>query len=114
MIQLLVVLIYFNNTEMETTDEGKFWFDENEYLFWVLVVLSSLIACAGVIGNALVMFIAIKNEDISASFRYLNRVVLSLAVADFCFLFIGEPFYIMYWYWGTTFFQFYILTGFGD
>ena len=47
----------------------------------------------------MVIYAALKNRNaISASFRYLNRVVLSLAFADLLHSLLGQPFDILHWY----------------
>ena len=86
-----------NNTNIEI---DKLWYYENKGLFWILVSISVLIALSGVVGNALVIIATIQSRNIGASFRYLNRAVLALAVEDFSYLLIGTPFYVVHWYWG--------------
>jgi hypothetical protein len=82
------------------TNGSQLWYDNHKAFFWILVTISALIALAGVFGNALVIFAAMKKSHIGSSFRYLNRVVLSLAISDFAYSLLGEPFFVVHWYWG--------------
>ena len=89
-----------NQTNITNIEGDKLWYYENRETFWVLVSISVLIALTGAVGNAFVIFAAIQRRNIASSFRYLNRVVLSLAIADFSYSLIGTPFYVVHWYWG--------------
>ena len=89
-----------NVTNNVTTDEKALWYYSHQEIFWILISISILIALAGVVGNALVIFAATQKRSIGAGFRYLNHAVISLAIADFILSLFGTPFSIVYWYWG--------------
>ena len=63
---------------------SKIWYnDDTAPFFWVLVSIRALVALIGIVGNSMVIHASIKSSNtIGKSFRYLNRVVLSLAIAD--------------------------------
>ena len=82
------------------TNENQVWYDENKELFWLLASISIVLSLCGMIGNGFVIFAATQKGRIASSYRYLNRVVLTLAISDFCYSLLGEPCYITYWYWG--------------
>ena len=82
------------------TNGSQLWYDNHKEFFWILVAISALIALVGILGNALVIFAASQKRHIGSSFRYLNRVVLSLAISDLSYSLLGEPFFVVHWYWG--------------
>ena len=77
------------------------WFDREEFatsIFVVLVFIRVPVSIIGVIGNFLVVLAFVKNKNaIGQSFRYLNNVVLSLAIAGIFYSVLGQPFDILYW-----------------
>ena len=88
-------------TSSEDKDLMESWYyDGGAPLFIVLVSIKALIAMIGVAGNSIVIYASIKDrQSIVRSFRYLNRVVRSLAIADFIYSLVGQPFDILYWYY---------------
>ena len=88
------------NETNNCTNGSQLWYDDNMEFFWILVSISALLSLVGVVGNAMVIYVAIQKRRIASSFRYLNRVVLSLAIADFSYSLLGEPFFVVHWYWG--------------
>ena len=88
-----------NLTNSSSIDESDLWYYYNKGLFWMLISISILIAFAGVIGNAVVIYAATKERNIGARFRYLNDVVKSLAITDFSLPLFGTPVTVVYWYW---------------
>ena len=88
------------NETNNCTNGSQLWYDDNTEFFWILVSISALLSFVGVVGNAIVIYAAIQKRRIASSFRYLNRVVLSLAIADFLYSLLGEPFFVVHWYWG--------------
>ena len=83
---------------------SKIWYnDDTAPFFWVLVSIRVLVALIGIVGNSMVIHASIKSSNtIGKSFRYLNRVVLSLAIADLLYSLLGQPFDIMYWYYNLS------------
>ena len=81
-------------------DEASFWYYDHKSLFWMLISISIIIALAGAIGNALVIYASTRARHMKDGFRYLNDAVKSLAVTDFCLSVFGTPFSVVYWYWG--------------
>ena len=86
------------------TNTTLYWYNVgNKNLFWVLVSIRVLISIAGIAGNTMVIYAATRNRKaIFSSFRYLNRVVLSLAFADLFYSLLGQPFDILHWYLSLT------------
>lgn len=82
------------------------WFDREEFaatIFVILVFIRVLVAITGVIGNFLVIVAFVKNKNaIGQNFRYLNNVVLSLAIAGILYSVLGQPFDILYWYYNLS------------
>ena len=66
--------------------------------FFIFIII--LIAMVAAFGNSLVIYAVIKMKNFNARFRYLNRAVLSLAIADFVLSLFGTPFSVVFWYWG--------------
>ena len=83
--------------------EKCLWYYSHKELFWVLISIAIVVALAGVVANALVIYAATQKRNMSSGFRYLNHAVMSLAITDFCLSLFGTPFSIVYWYWGKTF-----------
>ena len=101
--------VFPNITEedVSTTTMGsrtRFWYnDGGAPIFILLVSIRVLISLIGIIGNSMVIYASIKNKDsIGKSFRYLNRVVLSLAIADLANSMLGHPIDIIYWYYNLS------------
>ena len=68
-----------------------------------MVFIRVLVAITGVIGNFLVIVAFVKNKNaIGQNFRYLNNVVLSLAIAGILYSVLGQPFDILYWYYNLS------------
>ena len=80
--------------------EECLWYYSHKALFWGLISITLLIALAGVVGNAIVIYFATQKQAIKGGFRYLNFAVKSLAITDFCNSLFGTPAFIFYWYWG--------------
>ena len=80
------------------------WYDNGgATLFMILVAIKTMVAMVGIIGNSIVIYASIKDrQSCVRSFRYLNRVVLSLAIADFLYSLVGQPCDILYWYYTLT------------
>ena len=84
-------------------DEESWYDDRGATLFMILVAIKTMIAMVGIIGNSIVIYASIKDrQSVVRSFRYLNRVVRSLAIADFLYSLVGQPFDILYWYYNLT------------
>ena len=84
--------------------QQKIWFDDdNAPIFAILVSIRVLVALICIVGNSMVIYASIKSKDtIGKSFRYLNRVVLSLSIADLIHSVLGLPFDILYWYYNLS------------
>ena len=91
-------------SEDEEDESTKSWYDDRgATLFMILVAIKIIIAMVGIIGNSIVIYASIKDrQSVVRSFRYLNRVVRSLAIADFLYSLVGQPFDILYWYYNLT------------
>ena len=91
-------------TTIYDDESTKSWYDNGgATLFMVLVVIRTMIAMVGIIGNSIVIYASIKDrQSVVRSFRYLNRVVRSLAIADFLYSLVGQPCDILYWYYTLT------------
>ena len=91
-------------SEDEEDESTKSWYDDGgATLFMILVAIKIIIAMVGIIGNSIVIYASIKDrQSVVRSFRYLNRVVRSLAIADFLYSLVGQPFDILYWYYNLT------------
>ena len=92
-----------NENETDKYDDYDKVYFKNFELFWAMVCITASIAMVAVVGNSIVIFAVIKRTHLSAKFRYLNRAVLSLAIADFTLSLFGTPFSVVYWYWGKQF-----------
>ena len=68
-------------------------------LFWCFVLVCSVIAIICIIGNVLVIYASYQSTN-TARFRYLDSVVISLAVTDVLFGLVGTPFIITNYYLG--------------
>lgn len=88
-----------NGTNSTSIDESDLWYYNHKSLFWILIFISMLIALAGVLGNAMVIYAATRKRHMSGGFSYLNNAVKSLAITDFCFSLFATPLSIVYWYW---------------
>ena len=104
-----------SNMTYLSVHEECLWYYSHKELFWVLISIAILLALVGVVGNALVIYAATKKNPFRGVFHYLNHVVISLAVTDFCLLLFGTPCDIVYWYWGKNLtlltWQLYFLCG---
>ena len=85
-------------------DSTKFWYDDDTApIFGILVSIRVLVALISVVGNSMVIYAFMKNkESVGKSFRYLNRVVLSLSITDFIHSILGMPFDFLYWYYNLS------------
>ena len=81
-------------------DFGSHWYGDNVATFWILIAIIIFIALVAAVGNAFVIRVFVTKRGLGAQFRYLNHVVLSLAIAEFTLSLFGTPFSIVYWYWG--------------
>ena len=89
---------YLTNCSVES-NHTLWYHDGGKAIVAVMVAVRVLIAVAGIIGNSMVIYAALtKRNAMCASFRYLNRVVLSLAFADLFYSLLGQPFDILHWY----------------
>ena len=81
-----------------------FWLnDGGAPIFGVLVTVRILVAIIGILVNILVILAFVSNKNtIGQSFRYLNNVVLSLAIAGFLYSLLGQPCDILYWYYNLS------------
>ena len=81
-----------------------FWYDDdNAPIFGILVSIRILVALISIIGNSMVIYASMKSkESIGKSFRYLNRVVLSLSIADLIHSLLGVPLDFLYWYYNLS------------
>ena len=88
------------------SNKTESWFEREEFanlIFGVMVFIRVLVAITGVISNCLVILAFVKNKNIiGESFRYLNAVVLSLAIAGIFYSVFGQPFDILYWYYNLS------------
>ena len=88
-----------NTTDIDQDDVWSSSYVKKEVFgFFILIII--LIAMVAAFGNALVVYAVIKMKSFNARFRYLNRAVLSLAIADFVLSLFGTPFSVVFWYWG--------------
>ena len=81
-------------------DFDSHWYYDNIATFWIVICIIIFIALVAAVGNAFVIHVFVTKRGLGAQFRYLNRVVLSLAIAEFTLSLFGTPFSIVYWYWG--------------
>ena len=88
-----------NTTDIDQDDVWSSSYVKKEVFgFFIFIII--LIAMVAAFGNALVVYAVIKMKSFNARFRYLNRAVLSLAIADFVLSLFGTPFSVVFWYWG--------------
>ena len=94
------------NSSSWISNKTESWFEREEFanlIFGVMVFIRVLVAITGVISNCLVILAFVKNKNIiGESFRYLNAVVLSLAIAGIFYSVFGQPFDILYWYYNLS------------
>ena len=88
-----------NTTDIDQDDVWSSSYVKKEVFgFFIFIII--LIAMVAAFGNSLVIYAVIKMKNFNARFRYLNRAVLSLAIADFVLSLFGTPFSVVFWYWG--------------
>ena len=96
---LLLPRMRQNTTDIDQDDVWSSSYVKKEVFgFFIFIII--LIAMVAAFGNALVVYAVIKMKSFNARFRYLNRAVLSLAIADFVLSLFGTPFSVVFWYWG--------------
>ena len=96
---LLLPRMRQNTTDIDQDDVWSSSYVKKEVFgFFIFIII--LIAMLAAFGNALVVYAVIKMKSFNARFRYLNRAVLSLAIADFVLSLFGTPFSVVFWYWG--------------
>ena len=90
---------YYLTNCSNPSNQTSWYHDNNQAIVGIMVVVRVLIALAGIIGNSMVIYAArTRWSTMGASFRYLNRVVVSLAFADLFYSLLGQPFDILHWY----------------
>ena len=87
-----------NTTDTDEDVWSSSFVKKEVFGFFIFIII--LIAMVAAFGNALVIYAVIKMKSFNARFRYLNRAVLSLAIADFVLSLFGTPFSVVFWYWG--------------
>ena len=68
----------------------------HEIFIWVSIAVCILTSAIGIAGNGLVIYFANQNT-LDRKFRYLNKVVKQLAVADFLYSILAAPLQMVYW-----------------
>jgi hypothetical protein len=68
-------------------------------VYIVCMCLCVLMGIGSVLGNAMVIYV-IKRKKCVGNFRYINEVVMNLAITDALFGLIGVPFTMVFWHWG--------------
>ena len=91
-----------NNTDIDEDDDVWSSSFVSKEVFWSSMGIIILIAMVSTFGNFFVIHAVIKMKNFNARFRYLNRAVLSLAIADFLLSLFGTPFSVVWWYWGKN------------
>ena len=81
------------NEELEDTLISK----EQEVLMWVLTAFCALTSMVGILGNGFVLYFASSHKSEFGTFRYLNKVVKHLAVADLMYSILAAPLQMLYW-----------------
>ncbi|CAF0803786.1 unnamed protein product [Rotaria sordida] len=99
-----------NLTIMINNDSNSSWYDDNNNgpSFHTQIIFASawiFIAVAGIIGNSLVIFVAIRFEKLT---NVTNCFIVNLAITDIVFLAFCMPFLVIqytldHWYFNETF-----------
>ena len=98
-----ILPIEYSGSTAKGTTTGFWYNDGGAPIFSVLISIRILMSLIGIAGNSMVIHASIKNKNvIGKSFRYLNRVVLSLAVSDLVYSILGQPFDMLYWYYNLS------------
>ena len=90
-------LVYNNLTEVTNGARHTPSYDENQSLFWVMVVLYTCFGLLAAVGNGLVLYVAHKGRD-DSRLQYLGPLIKSLAVTDLLFGLIGTPMLIAFYF----------------
>ena len=91
------------NTTTEPNDEleDSLISLESKILMWVLCAVCALTSIVGFLGNGFVLYFAHSHKSEFGAFRYLNKVVKHLAVADLMYGVLAAPLQMLYWTQGT-------------
>ena len=72
-------------------------YEENEELFYAMVVLYTFLGVLATVGNGLVIYAACRGRD-GSRLKYLGPLIKSLAVSDMLFGMIGTPMLIVFYF----------------
>ena len=83
-------------TEPYLAQEDALTNQGHQIFILISIVVCILTSIIGIAGNGLVIYFAIQ-KTLDRKFRYLNKVVKQLAVADFLYSILAAPLQMVYW-----------------